>query len=142
MTVTTVLERLRSLGDEKLRLSNQKRGAGENQFGVKMGDIRSLAKEIKVDHDLGLELWKTGNADARFLATLLVKPKLFTTDDLEVMLQSITYPNLVDWFGTNVVKPHPDKEAVREKWMRSEHEMIARWGGALPPNGLRKTRPG
>jgi hypothetical protein len=45
---------LQALGSEKMRAQNRKRGAGENQFGVRLGDIRKLAAGIKADHGLGL----------------------------------------------------------------------------------------
>ncbi len=75
MTIQEILLHLKSLGDGKVRAHNQKFGAGENQYGVKMGDIRALAKKIKVNHQLALELWETGNVEARFLAILIMKPQ-------------------------------------------------------------------
>ncbi len=52
-----------------------RRGAGDNQFGVLLGDIRKLAAQIKTDHALAIALWGTGNIDARLLAVLLIKAK-------------------------------------------------------------------
>ena len=73
MTVNEILTHLEALGNEKVRAHNHKYGAGNNQFGVKMGDIRALAKKIKTNHPLALALWDTGNVEARFLATLIVE---------------------------------------------------------------------
>ena len=70
MTVDQTLKQLESLGDEKTRKHNTKWGAGDNQFGVKHGDIRAMAKKIKTDHKLGVALWKTGNVEAQLLASL------------------------------------------------------------------------
>ena len=76
MNLKETLAKLESLGDEKRRAFNIKNGAGKmKQFGVAMGDLRTLAKKIKTDHALALELWKTGNIDAQLLAILLMKPK-------------------------------------------------------------------
>ena len=74
-TVKDVLKQLEALGDEKVRAHNTRYGAGDNQFGVKLGDIRALAKKIKSNHELGKALWKTGNVDAQLLATLIIKRK-------------------------------------------------------------------
>ena len=46
MTLKDTLAQLESLGNEKVRAHNTKDGAGPNQFGVKLGDIRALAKKI------------------------------------------------------------------------------------------------
>lgn len=42
MTLEEALARLEALGDEKMRAQNVKRGAGANQFGVLLGDIRKV----------------------------------------------------------------------------------------------------
>src|SRR4051794_40569618 len=75
MTVNEILAQLESLGDDARRAHNTKAGAPDNQFGVKLGDIHAMAKKIKTDHELALELWDTGNVEAQLLATLVIKPK-------------------------------------------------------------------
>lgn len=131
MTAQDVMERLKPLGDAKMRAIYVKNGAGENLFGVKMGDLRAIAKEIKVNHELGSGLWQTGNIDAMMLATLVMKPKELSESDLDAMIGSVTYPNLADWFLTNIVKLHPGKEALRQKWMASSDMMRRRAGWSL-----------
>ena len=46
MTVSEGLKQLKALGTAKVRAQNAKSGAGDNQFGVSLGDIRVLAKKI------------------------------------------------------------------------------------------------
>ena len=46
-TLKDTLAQLKSLRDEKVYAQNKKRGAGDNQFGVKMGDIRKIAARSK-----------------------------------------------------------------------------------------------
>jgi 3-methyladenine DNA glycosylase AlkD len=87
MTPGEALEQLGKLGNEKVRALNIRNGAGQNQFGVKLGDIRALAKAIGPNHELALSLWETGNLDARLLATLLMKPKSLSAEALEKMVR-------------------------------------------------------
>ena len=54
MTVNEILARLKSLGDDARRAHNTKAGAPDNQFGVKLGGIRAMAKKTKIDHELAL----------------------------------------------------------------------------------------
>jgi len=91
MTLSETLKQLKALSDEKTRAQNTKRGAGDNQFGVKLGDLRILANKIKTNHELALSLWKTGNIDAQFLATLLIKVNLLSADEMERMVKSVTF---------------------------------------------------
>ena len=71
MTLKDTLAQLESLGNEKVRAHNKKYGAGGNQFGVPLGDIRKLAAKIKTNDQLAVALWDTGNIDARLLAILI-----------------------------------------------------------------------
>jgi len=131
MTVKEILSELETLGDQKVRAQNKKRGAGDNQFGVKMGDIRTLAKKIKTNHELALELWDTGNIEARQLAILIIVPKKLSIDELNRMVRSEKYVWVADWLYSYVIKEHPDKEKLRIDWMKSKDVMAARAGWSL-----------
>lgn len=126
MSSKEVLARLKSLGDESVRKRNARNGAGENQFGVQSGDLRKLAKAIKANHELALELWKTGNVDARMLAILLLTPEKLPATELERMVRDATFPQLADWLNAYVVKEHPEKEALRTAWTKSKDPHLAR----------------
>lgn len=133
-----ILSELSSLTDEKTRARHAKKGAGDNQYGVKMSDIRKLAKKIKTNHELALELWETGNLDARMLATLLVKPESLSEVEIDKMVREATFFWLADWFNSYVVKNHPEKEVLRQKWMNDADPMAARAGWNL--TAIRITR--
>ncbi|HSI68670.1 MAG TPA: DNA alkylation repair protein [Gillisia sp.] len=131
MTQKEVFDQLKSLGDEKVFARNEKNGAGENQFGVKLGDLRKVAKKIKTDHTLALELWETGNLEARLVAILVMKPNDLKAADLDAMVRSLDVPQVADWFNAYVLKDHPEKDFLREKWLDSENVWAARSGWSL-----------
>lgn len=120
MNTNEILTQLESLGDEARRKHNIKAGAPDNQFGVKLGDIRTLAKKIKTDHELALKLWDTGNVEAQLLATLIIKPKSLSADELDKLTRSTTCAQVADWVNSYVVAEHPEKEALRQKWMKAK----------------------
>lgn len=138
MNVKEVLKKLESLGDEARRKHNAKAGAPENQFGVKLGDIRAVANKIKSNHELALELWKTGNVEAQLLATLIIKPKALSADELDAMTRSTTCAQAADWLNAYVVAQHPEKDALREKWMRDKDRWAARAGWNLTASCVNK----
>lgn len=142
MNTKQAMARLQELGDEKRRAFNAKRGAGDNQFGVKTGDIRKLAKEIKTDHELGLSLWETGNADAQMLAILLVRPKDLSAQQLTTMAKEGVCEWVADWLSSYVIKKHPNTEPVREKWMKSRDAMTKRAGWSLTAHRVAKSPDG
>ena len=142
MNLTETLSTLQSLGDEKVRKQHLKNGARENLFGVKMGDIRTLAKKIKTDHELALELWKTNNIDARMLAILILNPKELSAEEIEGMVSSEQFAWAADWFYNYVVKEYPAKEEFREKWMDSNDAMLARAGWSLTAGRITRNSDG
>lgn len=142
MTLEETLSQLKALGNEKVRAQNIKQGAGENQFGVKLGDLRNLAKKIKTNHELALLLWETGNIDARFLAILLMKPSSLTEDQLDQMVRSMDFTRVADWLNSYVINHHPDKEKLRQQWLISDNPMAARSGWSLTAERVAKNPEG
>ncbi|WP_254510870.1 DNA alkylation repair protein [Anatilimnocola floriformis] len=122
MNVKEILAQLKTLGNEVRRKHNAKAGAPDNQFGVKLGDIRTLAKKTKADQQLALELWDTGNVDAQLLATQLIKPASLTADEVDKLTRSTTCAQVADWLNSYVVAEHPEKEALRVKWQKPKEK--------------------
>lgn len=142
MMLEEALSQLEALGTEKMRTQNIKQGAENNQYGVRLGDIRKLSKKIKSNHELGLKLWETGNIDARFLAILLVKPKRLSSDEVDRMVRSVNFVRVADWLNAYVVKNHPDKENLRVMWMKDDDPMAARAGWNLTAERVAKNPEG
>ena len=143
VTLEEAMRQLKSLGNAAVRAQNAKSGpwgsgAGDNQFGVSRGDVRKLANKIKTNHELALSLWKTGNIDAQFLATLLINVKLLSAEELERMVKSVTFAWVADWLHSYVVKEHADKETLRQKWMVSDDRWAARAGWQLTAGRVAK----
>ena len=141
-TVKEILAQLKALGNEKVRAQNWRNGAGDNQFGVKLGDIRKLATKIKANHDLALALWETSNLDARLLAILLIDPKRLSGDELDRMVRSSGSGQEADWLNSYVVKNHPDKESFRQGWMDDDNPWAARAGWNLTSERIGKNPEG
>lgn len=142
MTLEETLAQLKSLGNEAVRARNKKNGAGDNQFGVQLGDIRKLAAKIKTDDSLARALWDTGNIDARLLAILLIKPRNLSCDEMDQMVRSGNFVQVADWLNSYVVKNHPDKEALRQAWMEDGDPWAARAGWSLTSERVAKNPDG
>lgn len=142
MTLKEVLTQLESLGDAKLRAQNAKRGVIGEQFGAKLGDIRKVAAKLKADHALALELWKTDIFEARLLALLIVKPAALSAVELDRMVRSAKIPQLADWLNSYIVKEHPEKEILRQKWMTDKDPWAARAGWNLTASRIARSPDG
>jgi 3-methyladenine DNA glycosylase AlkD len=142
MTLGETLKQLKALGNEKVRAQNAKSGAGSNQFGASLGDIRVLAKKIRTNHELALSLWETGNVDAQFLATLLIQPRKLPAQEMDRMVRSVSFVRVADWLNAYVVRQHPDKEALRHDWMAADDRWAGRAGWDLTAERVGKSPDG
>lgn len=116
---------------------------------TKLGDLRAIAKEVKKDHALALELWASKNAHARQLAILIMDKKLLTEELVDRLIGDM-YENssseqlhLIDWLFANQLAKDKKTIAMIESWQYSKsslkrrtyyyYQARLRWVGQTPP---------
>lgn len=121
-----------------------------NSKDTKLGDLRKIAKEVKRDHELAMELWSTQGFFPRQLAILIMDKKQLTQefiDQLDKDLQSHEYKDrnhLYDWLMANQLMKDKKTIALMESWEHSPSPMQRRifwyyqarlrWSGQTPPD--------
>ncbi len=131
MSFEEVFAELEASGSEGVRAIYARYGARENQFGVGLGKLRALAKKLKTNHPLAMQLWASGNADAMILATILMDYNQLTAQEIEAMLKPLTYYKLIDELVYNVIVNTHFADEFRLSWLDSAQEMIGRAGWNL-----------
>lgn len=117
---------------------------------TKLGDLRKIAKDIKKDHELAMELWSTGECLPRLLAILIMDKKRLTQDVLNQLdkdMQTHTFDertNLMDWLLANQLTKDKKTIALLESWKNSPsalqrrafwyYQARLRWTGQTPPD--------
>lgn len=130
-SVTEILADLVAKGSETTRKIYVKQGAGAQIMGVKMGDLRALAKPLKKQHALALELWETGWFEARVLATLLLDPKLLSEAECIRLAESCESSAILDKLTDYVLVESTLAEALRDRWLDSDDPLLGRAGWNL-----------
>jgi 3-methyladenine DNA glycosylase AlkD len=128
VTVAEVMAELAALEDPKARAVNEKHG---DDHGVNLGKLRAVAKRLKTDQELSVQLWRTGDTAARLLALLICRPKAFSRDELDAMLREARRPKVHDWLVNYVVKKSPHAEDLRVSWFADADPVVASAGWAL-----------
>ena len=126
--VAEVMAELAALEDPKAREVNERHG---DDHGVNLGKLRAVAKRLKIQQDLALELWATEDTAARLLALLICRPKAFGRDELDAMLRQARTPKVQDWLVNYVVKKSPYTEELRQAWFADPDPVVASAGWAL-----------
>ncbi|MCE7064320.1 DNA alkylation repair protein [Dyadobacter sp. CY326] len=123
--VKDVMNQLAALGSEQTLKTFRNHGGKEPMYGVKIGDMKPILKKYKNNHALALELYKTGNSDAMYLAGLMSVPSLFTPEALEDWVERASWHMISEYtVAWNAAESNHGFEMAR-KWIESDKELIA-----------------
>lgn len=131
MTLQEVMSALESMGTAQNRKVYARHGYGENMFGVSFANLGKLAKKIKKDHGLAAGLWKTGNGDARMLATMIADPGQATEKELDGWMEDIGFYALAHMFARNVAARTRFAQKKAEAWSKSKEDFTGQAGWDL-----------
>ncbi|HEV8138099.1 MAG TPA: DNA alkylation repair protein [Pyrinomonadaceae bacterium] len=127
-----VVARLKKLGSKSVRDGMLRYGIpNKNAFGVSVGKIQKLSKELGHNHELALALWETGFYEARMLAAFVDDPKLVTPAQMDRWCKDFDNWGIVDTvcFKLFDVTPHAWKKV--EQWSKRRDEFQRRAAYAL-----------
>lgn len=60
-----------------------------NRPSIKLSELRKIAKDLKVDHELALELWSTELFNSRMLAILIMDKKLLNEVVIDLLINDM-----------------------------------------------------
>ncbi len=138
-TVAEVMAELAALEDPKVRAVNERHG---DDHGVNLSKLRALAKRVKVNQALALDLWATGDTAAQLVAILVCRPKSFEPGELDTILRQARAPKVIDWLVNYVVKKSPHAEELRLLWFSDPDPVVASAGWALTTDRVAKNPEG
>ncbi|MBM9576448.1 DNA alkylation repair protein [Leptospira sp. 201903070] len=122
------MKELESMGSEGVKKIFINHGAKEPLFGVKVGDLKKLQKKIKKNHSLSLELYKTGNADAMYLAGLIADETVIQKKDLQFWVKNSSSPMLSECTVAWIAAESKYGWELAKEWIESPKESIASSG--------------
>jgi 3-methyladenine DNA glycosylase AlkD len=130
MEAAIALASLQQAGTEQNRKVYRKHGAPEPLYGVSFATLRTLARQIKTDHDLASSLWRSGNTDARTLAAMIADPARIDATTAAGWIADAKYHVLVDEIA-GVVARSPLAMTCMAAWIGSEDEWLGRAGWSI-----------
>lgn len=116
-----VMRTLEKAGTAQTKKTYARHGAVEPMYGVLFSVLKTLHKEIGVDHELALALWNTGNFDARNLAFKVVDPARMTSKDLDRWSRDMTVRMCAGYVSTLAAET-PFGPAKAGEWLASKDE--------------------
>ena len=127
MNTVEILATLKKLGKPETAAIYKRHGSGDNVFGTLTSEIGKLQKKIKVDHTLAMELWRTGNAEARILALQVSDPQRLTRADADRLVRD-GQTHFLGCYLAGLVGRSPIATETMRSWMASSEEFTREIG--------------
>ena len=126
-SVKDVLDKLQSKARPEQLQGMAKYGmAVEQRLGVSVPDMRKLAKEIGRDHELALDLWRTGIAEAKIVAAMVGEPDKLTEEQMEDWVTGINSWDVCDQVCMNLFEKNQLAWKKIIDWSEREDEFVKR----------------
>jgi 3-methyladenine DNA glycosylase AlkD len=139
-TVSQVMTALKKAGSAQTRKTFERHGAPENLFGVKVADLKVIAKQIKGNQELACELYDTGNSDAMYLAGIVADGSRMTTKQLDAWAKAAPWYYISEYAVPGVANENPHARELALKWIKSKQANVAACGWSTY-SGVVATKP-
>jgi 3-methyladenine DNA glycosylase AlkD len=128
MTTEQVMKELEKKGSESIKKILLNHGAKGNLFGVKISDLKVIQKKVKKDHELAMDLFATGNYDARYLAGLIADESKMSKKDIQQWAEGSNCSGISEYTVAWVAAESEYGWELGMKWIDSPKESIASSG--------------
>jgi len=141
-TAATILTDLKSKGKENTRKIYTRHGMDPARvYGVSVADLKLIAKTIKKQQALALELYATGIMDAMYLAGMVANGAQMTPAQLNAWAEASTgLPMIAETTVPWVAVENPQGRELALQWIQSPSEQVAS-AGWNTLSGLVATQP-
>ncbi|MGN6395534.1 MAG: DNA alkylation repair protein [Mucilaginibacter sp.] len=131
-TADEIIDILKEKSNEKYKAGMKRFGiVDEFALGIRLPELRKIAKLIKSDHSLALDLWKTKIHEARLLASMIADPKQLTEAQADSWVHDFYSWDVCDQVCGNLLDKTPFAINKARQYSRSENEFVKRAGFVL-----------
>jgi 3-methyladenine DNA glycosylase AlkD len=99
-------------------------------LGVSIPEVRAIAKRCGTDHELALELWRTGIHEARILATLVADRQRVDPAQMESWVGDLSSWDVCD-FAADLFGASPAGTKKIRDWARRPEGFVKRCGFSM-----------
>jgi 3-methyladenine DNA glycosylase AlkD len=125
--LSEILAEMRTLGNPAAREGMARFGVrAENVIGLRVPQIRLIARRTNRSQQLADQLWDTGIHDARILASLVADPAVISPETMDKWAQEADSWDICDACCGNLFDRTPNAWKKIRQWARDEREFVRR----------------
>ncbi len=98
----------------------------KNRLGVSIPELRKVAKELRKNHELALDLWRTKFSDAMILASMIDDSEKLTEQQMEDWVRSFDSWDVCDQVCMNLFDKHALAWKKIVEWSKRDEEFVKR----------------
>lgn len=130
--VSKIIEKLKFFSNPEAIEGMVKYGiTPKRTYGVSIPNLRKIAKEIGVNHDLALRLWEMNLRETRILASMIDDPEIVTEEQIEKWVQDFDYWEICDQCCMNLFEKTKFAYQKAIEWSSRDEEFVKRAGFVL-----------
>jgi 3-methyladenine DNA glycosylase AlkD len=140
-TLASIIADLKKKASQQTRRIYINHGAPENTLGVSIADLKSIAKTIKGQQALAIQIYETGIFDAMYLAGLVANGSQLTKQQLQKWAElAIHMPMISEYTIPWLAVENPHARDLAIAWIGSKKEQVASSGWSTY-SGLAMIKP-
>jgi 3-methyladenine DNA glycosylase AlkD len=125
--LTAVMAEIAAKGSVENRTGMSRYGINTaDACGVSVYELRRMAKQVGVDHELALALWDSGNHEARILASMVDDPRMVTVRQMDAWAASFDSWDVCDQVTSNLFDKTPWAYEMVREWSSAQDEWVKR----------------
>ena len=121
--VNIIMQKLQNLGNEQIKKIYINHGAKEPLYGVRTGDLKPIANEIKKDYELSMKLYETGNYDAMYLAGMIADSQKMSKGNFNNWIEKAYCFGLSDYTVAITLAKSEIAQEIADEWINSKKEL-------------------
>ena len=132
MEIKSILKRFKSLENPKAIEGMARFGIDSSTaYGVPIPELRMIAREIKTNHKLALDLWEINNHESKILATMIADPEKTTEALMDRWVKDFYSWDVCDQCIMNLFEKTPYAYKKAYEWSERNEEFVKRAGFVL-----------
>lgn len=127
MDFEDIIEKLESLSNPEDVEGRARFGINSKMaYGVRMPELRCMARETGKNHEMAEKLWKYGYSETKIMASMIDDPQLVTEDQMDKWAVEFDSWDVCDQCCMNLFRKTPFAYKKISEWSKREEEFVKR----------------
>ncbi len=97
-------------------------------WGIKIGDLKTIASKYEKQRELAVELWKSNTRECKILATMLMPAEEFSSDFAQLWMEQTPTNEIAQYLAFYLVQHTADAADLAFQWIANKSDIYQTCG--------------